>query len=252
MPASEKFPHRSLWSAQRLSAREMARLFDIAAGLRGDAAAASAGAALSGRHLALVGSLDGHGAQGFIDCATALGAQVSQVDANALLSAPVQRLPELARMLGRLYDGVDCCGLPEALVDQIELYAGVPVTNGLADPAHPLRLLGDLLTMQAWSDRALRTLRLELSDATAPLTRAMAELATLLSLQVQAPTLATVDGDGAPGDQASCDFVFVPGRTAAERLRLPGGGPVSASALSMLAQAHERLGLQALLIAALG
>ena len=44
-------------------------------------------------------------------------------------------------MLGRLYDAIDCCGLPTPLVEQIEAHSGVPVFNGVARPDHPLRQL---------------------------------------------------------------------------------------------------------------
>lgn len=94
---------------------------------------------LAGRYLALIGSPERGDAQAFIDAAAALGAQVACVDARPLLDAPAQRLPELARMIGQLYQGVDCCGLAPALVAQLDAHAGIPVTNGLADHTHPLR-----------------------------------------------------------------------------------------------------------------
>ena len=63
------------------------------------------------------------------------------LDANDWLSSAVERVPDAARMLGRLYDAIDCCDLPAPLVEQIEAHSGVPVFNGVARPEHPLRQL---------------------------------------------------------------------------------------------------------------
>jgi len=238
---SSSLSHRCLRSAQTLSARDLARLFEIAARLQRDAAEGRAASALAGRHLALLGTLERADAQAFVEAAAGLGAQVAHIDAEALGSASEQRL------LGRLYDSVDACGLAIARIDQLEALAGVPVSNGLADAQHPLRLLGDLLTMQAWSGRALPALRVELAEPAMPQARALAALASL-SLQEPATVAA---GDAATGEAPSCDFVWRAGRNAAERVLLPHGEPVP-SALAQMARSYERLALQALLVAALG
>lgn len=250
---SSSVPHRCLRSAQSLSARELARLFEIGQRLVHDTAEGRAGTALAGRHLALLGPLDDDSTRALVEAAAALGAQVASVDARALDDAPAQRVPAVARMLGRLYDGVDCCGPAAARVDQLEAWSGVPVTNGLSDPAHPLRLLGDLMTMQAWTARPLRALRVELADAAAPQARALAELAALVALPLQqaVPVLAAVlAGDTAVPDDLPCDFTWNPGPSVAERLRLPRAEAQASRALALLADAQERLALQTLLVAA--
>jgi ornithine carbamoyltransferase len=70
-----------------------------------------------------------------------LGGTVALLDANDRLSSAFERVPDAARMLGRLYNAIDCCDLPTPLVEQIDAHSGVPVFNGVARPEHPLRQL---------------------------------------------------------------------------------------------------------------
>jgi ornithine carbamoyltransferase len=53
----------------------------------------------------------------------------------------------MARTLGRMYDAIDCGTLPAVTVREIEAAAGVPVYQGLGLDSHPLRILGDLMTL---------------------------------------------------------------------------------------------------------
>ncbi len=57
-------------------------------------------------------------------------------------------MKDTARVLGRLYDGIQYRGYGQALVETLAEYAGVPVWNGLTDEFHPTQLLADLLTVQ--------------------------------------------------------------------------------------------------------
>ncbi len=62
----------------------------------------------------------------------------------------------LARMLGRMYDGIDCDDLDRSIRRQIQSHAGVPVFHGLARDSHPARVIADLWTLcerQAPADR---------------------------------------------------------------------------------------------------
>ena len=57
-------------------------------------------------------------------------------------------MKDTARVLGRMYDGIQYRGHGQELVETLAEYAGVPVWNGLTDEFHPTQLLADLLTMQ--------------------------------------------------------------------------------------------------------
>jgi ornithine carbamoyltransferase len=132
-------PHRHLWSPARLSSADLHTLLDTAAAL--DRAKQPNWCPLRGRHLALLCNCADDAAQSFQHAVHELGGTVALLDANDWLSSATQYLPDAARMLGHLYDAIDCCDLPAPLVEQIEAHSGVPVFNGVARPEHPMRQL---------------------------------------------------------------------------------------------------------------
>jgi ornithine carbamoyltransferase len=77
-----------------------------------------------------------------------------------------ESLKDTARVLGRMYDGIEYRGFGQERVEQLAQYAGVPVWNGLTNEFHPTQILADLLTMMEYSDKPLRQVRLAyLGDA---------------------------------------------------------------------------------------
>jgi ornithine carbamoyltransferase len=103
---------------------------------------------LRGMNLGLIrGAEDTEESRLFERAATALGARVTPVvmDISELGAAEEDRLRKTARMLGRLYDGLECEGLAPALVQQLRRTAGVPVFDGLASQGHATVALADRL-----------------------------------------------------------------------------------------------------------
>lgn len=95
-----------------------------------------------GKHLALLSPDSGDaGATEFIEAAKALGARVSFVQAGLDEHSSPAQVDATARMLGQLYDAVECQQLPAELVGRIARSAGVPVFAGLATPGHPTAAL---------------------------------------------------------------------------------------------------------------
>ena len=100
--------------------------------------AAPGHAPLHGKKLGLVcGVADDHGAVLFTRAANALGAQVALLRPSLSVQSTAEEVQRTARVLGRLYDALDCIGLPHDLVMRIAADAGVPVFEGLASAAHP-------------------------------------------------------------------------------------------------------------------
>ncbi len=64
-------------------------------------------------------------------------------------------MKDTARVLGRMYDGIQYRGFGQEVVETLAAHAGVPVWNGLTDDFHPTQVLADLLTMQTHSDKPL-------------------------------------------------------------------------------------------------
>jgi len=100
---------------------------------------------LLGRNLALLCSApDAAEASPLYRAATGLGARVALLRFE---DASRAELRDLSKMLGRMYDAIDCGAMAPALVRQIEQDAGVPVYAGLDREAHPARALADLMTL---------------------------------------------------------------------------------------------------------
>ena len=66
-----------------------------------------------------------------------------------------ETIRDTARVLGRVYDGIQYRGYAQAVVEELARYAGVPVWNGLTNEAHPTQVLGDFLTMQEHCSKPL-------------------------------------------------------------------------------------------------
>ncbi|MGO2322384.1 ornithine carbamoyltransferase [Vibrio casei] len=76
------------------------------------------------------------------------GAQVSYLGPSGSQIGHKESMKDTARVLGRMYDGIEYRGYGQAIVEELGLHAGVPVWNGLTDEFHPTQILADFLTMQ--------------------------------------------------------------------------------------------------------
>ncbi|MEJ5264085.1 MAG: ornithine carbamoyltransferase [Bacteroidales bacterium] len=83
------------------------------------------------------------------------GAHVTYLSPEGSQIGHKESIKDTARVLGRLYDGIEYRGFSQAIVEELAKYAGVPVWNGLTDEFHPTQVLADLLTMQEHSDKPL-------------------------------------------------------------------------------------------------
>ena len=66
-----------------------------------------------------------------------------------------ESMKDTARVLGRVYDGIEYRGFAQTTVEELAAYAGVPVWNGLTNEYHPTQILADMLTMIEHSDKPL-------------------------------------------------------------------------------------------------
>jgi ornithine carbamoyltransferase len=66
-----------------------------------------------------------------------------------------ETMKDTARVLGRMYDGIEYRGFGQEIVEELGQYAGVPVWNGLTNEFHPTQILADFLTMMEHSDKPL-------------------------------------------------------------------------------------------------
>ena len=77
-----------------------------------------------------------------------LGLGVTYLDPGSSQMGKKESIADTARVLGRMYDGIDYRGFSQELVELLAEYAGVPVWNGLTDQFHPTQMLADLLTIE--------------------------------------------------------------------------------------------------------
>ena len=88
------------------------------------------------------------------------GAHVTYLDPQSSQMGHKESIKDTARVLGRLYDGIEYRGFDQAVVETLAEYAGVPVWNGLTDEFHPTQILADMLTMREHSIKPLPADRL--------------------------------------------------------------------------------------------
>ena len=77
-----------------------------------------------------------------------LGLGVTYLDPGSSQMGKKESIADTARVLGRMYDGIEYRGFQQSTVQELADYAGVPVWNGLTDQFHPTQMLADLLTIE--------------------------------------------------------------------------------------------------------
>ena len=75
------------------------------------------------------------------------GAHVTYLGPSGSQIGHKESMKDTARVLGRMYDGIEYRGFAQATVETLAQYAGVPVWNGLTNEFHPTQILADMLTM---------------------------------------------------------------------------------------------------------
>jgi len=83
------------------------------------------------------------------------GARVTYLGPEGSHIGKKETMKDTARVLGRMYDGIEYRGFGQAIVEELAAYAGVPVWNGLTNEFHPTQILADFLTMTEHSDKPL-------------------------------------------------------------------------------------------------
>lgn len=77
-----------------------------------------------------------------------LGMNATYLDPSASQMGAKESIADTARVLGRMYDGIEYRGFAQDTVEELAAYAGVPVWNGLTDEFHPTQILADFLTIK--------------------------------------------------------------------------------------------------------
>ncbi len=83
------------------------------------------------------------------------GAHVTYLGPSGSQIGHKESMKDTARVLGRIYDGIEYRGFAQTTVEELAKYAGVPVWNGLTNEFHPTQILADILTMREHSTKPL-------------------------------------------------------------------------------------------------
>ena len=133
-----------------MSPAEVAALLGRARALQGMADAARPAMPLRGKYVALLCDTDdSEDAIAFRHAAMELGARVATIRPKLTVLSNPTEIQHTARILGRLYDAVECQGMAESLVSAIARNADIPVYDGLACERHPIAALVPLLGIDA-------------------------------------------------------------------------------------------------------
>ncbi len=128
---------------------EIQGLIDLSVELKTAAAEGSEQPRLNGKKIALIFEKTSTRTRcAFETAAYDQGAHVTYLDPTGSQMGSKESVKDTARVLGRMYDGIQYRGFAQETVEILAQYAGVPVWNGLTNEFHPTQVLADLLTMQ--------------------------------------------------------------------------------------------------------
>ena len=136
---------------------EIRSLLDLAAELKAEKAEGRERSRLAGRNIALIFEKTSTRTRCAFEVACFdQGARVTYLGpSSGSQIGHKESIKDTARVLGRMYDGIEYRGFGQAIVEELDTFAGVPVWNGLTDEFHPTQVLADLLTMEEHSDKPL-------------------------------------------------------------------------------------------------
>ncbi|MDR0417384.1 MAG: ornithine carbamoyltransferase [Propionibacteriaceae bacterium] len=147
---------RSFLKELDFTREEWLGLVELAGRLKADKAAGQERPALTGRNLALIFEKTSTRTRcAFEVAAHDQGAHVTYLDPAGSQIGHKESIADTARVLGRMFDGIQYRGAGQSVVEELARHAGVPVWNGLTNEWHPTQSLADVLTMVEHSPKPI-------------------------------------------------------------------------------------------------
>jgi len=135
---------------------EMKFLLKLSADLKAAKYAGTEQQMLKGKNIVLLFEKDSTRTRcAFETAALDQGAHVTYLGPSGSQMGKKESMKDTARVLGRMYDGIEYRGYGQHIVEELGKYAGVPVWNGLTNEFHPTQILADFLTMMEHCDKPL-------------------------------------------------------------------------------------------------
>jgi ornithine carbamoyltransferase len=140
--------NRSFLKEIDFTAGELEHLLRLAAALKTVKYAGTEVPQLTGKEIALIFEKTSTRTRSAFEVAAYdQGAHVTYLDPSGSQLGHKESIADTARVLGRMYDGIEFRGAAHSEIEELAAYAGVPVYNGLTDDWHPTQMLADFLTM---------------------------------------------------------------------------------------------------------
>ncbi|APB38543.1 MULTISPECIES: ornithine carbamoyltransferase [Heyndrickxia] len=140
---------RSLLTLSDFTEEEILYLLDLAADLKEKKKAGITHRYLEGQNIALLFEKPSTRTRcAFTVAAVDLGAHPEYLGKNDIQFGKKESVEDTAKVLGRMFDGIEFRGFSHNTVEQLAKYSGVPVWNGLTDLFHPTQVLADFLTIK--------------------------------------------------------------------------------------------------------
>ncbi|WP_321374221.1 ornithine carbamoyltransferase [uncultured Draconibacterium sp.] len=138
------------------SPAEINHLLELSASLKQAKYAGTESPRLSGKNIALIFEKASTRTRcAFEVAAYDQGARVTYLGPSGSQIGQKETMKDTARVLGRMYDGIEYRGFAQNIVEELGEHAGVPVWNGLTNEFHPTQILADFLTMKEHSTKPL-------------------------------------------------------------------------------------------------
>lgn len=140
---------RSFLTLKDFTQEEIKSLLDLSAQLKEKKKRNIAVDTLRGKNVALIFEKTSTRTRcAFEVAAHDLGMGTTYLDPSGSQIGKKESIKDTARVLGRMYEGIEYRGFGQEIVEELSKYAGVPVWNGLTNEYHPTQMLADLLTIQ--------------------------------------------------------------------------------------------------------
>ncbi len=148
--------NRSFLKLLDFTPQEIKFMLDLAVDLKKAKYSGTEQQRLKGKNIALIFEKDSTRTRcAFEVAALDQGAHVTYLGPSGSQIGKKESMKDTARVLGRMYDGIEYRGYGQAIVEELAKYAGVPVWNGLTNEFHPTQILADFLTMMEHCDKPL-------------------------------------------------------------------------------------------------
>ena len=166
---------------------EIHYLLDLSAELKAAKKAGAEVPKLKGKNIALIFEKTSTRTRcAFEVAAMDQGAGVTYLEPTGSQISHKESIKDTARVLGRMYDGIEYRGFGQAIVEELAAYAGVPVFNGLTNEFHPTQMLADVLTMREHSQKPLNEIAYAyVGDARSNMGNSLLLIGALLGMDVR-------------------------------------------------------------------